>query len=97
MNHFIQLFILGFFGLLVLLISGASAACTPDPNCDCDPENIQGCDATGITVGGTACGSEFGCALANDIYQLSNDGNFCHFDPYKKGCSVSVPNSSCNK
>jgi len=97
MNRFIQLFIFGFLGLLVLLISGASAACTPDPNCDCDEENIQGCNATGITLGGLACGSEFGCVLENDIYQLSNDGDFCHFGPCIKGCSVTPPDSSCNK
>jgi len=97
MNRFIQFFIFGFLGLLVLLISGASAACTPDPNCDCDPENIQGCNADGITLGGRACGSEFGCVLTDHIYQLSNDGNFCHFGPCTKGCTVSPPDSNCNK
>jgi len=97
MNRFIQLFIFGFLSLLVLFISGASAACVESPNCDCDAANIKGCNGDGLNVGGTTCGSELGCDLANDIYQLSNTGDFCHFGPCTKGCTVSPPDSTCNK
>ncbi|RIA92623.1 hypothetical protein C1645_764565, partial [Glomus cerebriforme] len=97
MNRSIHLFIFGFLGLLVFLNFGASAVCFKSPNCDCDPANIQGCNVTslGFTATTRSCGSEFNCTLVNDIFQINADGNFCHFGPCTKGCTIQAPNSFC--
>ena len=97
MNRSIHLFIYSLLFLLALLISNTSAQCIPSSNCDCDPKNIVGCNATGIALAGTTCGKEFSCALQDHIYQVSDHGTFCHFGNCINGCNVHNPSSFCNK
>ncbi|PKY50826.1 hypothetical protein RhiirA4_424048 [Rhizophagus irregularis] len=80
MNRSIHLFIFGFLSLLVLFISGTSAACNVNigSNCDCKPDNIKGCNPQGITVGGVVCGENINCERLKHRYQVDINGNFCH-------------------
>jgi len=98
MNRSIHLFIFGFLGLLVFLNSGASAVCFPSSTCDCEPENIKDCDTSIPDFKRTtrACGSEFGCALTDHIYQINENGDFCHFGPCTNGCTATDPDAFCN-
>src|SRR5688572_13098260 len=95
-----SIILLFIFGLLVFLISGTSAVCRADPNCDCAPANIKDCSCAG-KPGGLYCGFDLGCSIElwEHIYQCSKFtiGNFCHLGPCTNGCLSSGPNSSCIK
>ncbi|CAB4484399.1 hypothetical protein RhiirA5_430985 [Rhizophagus irregularis] len=97
MNRSIHLFIIGFLSLLVLFISGTFAACNANiaSDCDCKPENIKGCDATGITVGGVTCGREINCSLLKHRFQVDINGNFCHLGTCSRECVCPLGNGDC--
>ncbi|CAB4399918.1 unnamed protein product [Rhizophagus irregularis] len=88
MNRSIHLFIFGFLSLLVLFISGTSAACNVNigSNCDCKPDNIKGCNPQGITVGGVVCGENINCERLQHKYQVDINGNFCHVGKCTRAC-----------
>ncbi|CAB4442775.1 unnamed protein product [Rhizophagus irregularis] len=88
MNRSIHLFIFGFLSFLVLFISGTFAACNANiaPSCDCKPENIKGCDASGSTVGRVLCGRGINCELLKHRFQVDVNGNFCHIGTCDREC-----------
>ena len=98
MNRSINLFIFGFLSLLVLFISGTFAACNSaiSPDCDCDLENIKGCNANGSTVGGVVCGREISCERLKHRYQIDVNGSFCHLGPCRECVSRRNEDSTCS-
>ncbi|CAG8731325.1 13343_t:CDS:2, partial [Rhizophagus irregularis] len=61
-------------------------------DCDCKPENIKGCDATGITVGGVTCGREINCSLLKHRFQVDINGKFCHLGTCSRECVCPLGN-----
>jgi hypothetical protein len=99
MNRSTHLFIFGFLSLLVFFISGTFAACNANiaANCNCNPENIKGCDASGSTVERVICGRGIGCDLLKDRFQVDANGNFCHIGTCSRECvSRGTGDSTCS-
>ncbi|CAG8836556.1 28228_t:CDS:1, partial [Gigaspora margarita] len=57
-----------------------------DSNCDCKPENIAGCDASGFTVGRVECGRNLNCNLLKHRFRVDTNGDFCHLGPCSREC-----------
>ncbi|KAF0547922.1 hypothetical protein F8M41_000271 [Gigaspora margarita] len=91
MNHFIHIFMITFFSLLIFFTSVSNCAC------DTNPSNLAGCSCAGLP-GGLYCGGELGCTNGfAHVYQCSGagDGGICHFGPCTNGCLENGPNSKC--